>query len=414
MSGIPEPSTSTRLRRVRGPPNKGKENYSLKGQLEMGEIWDHRFFPKNQTKRLNHIRTSMVTQRLGTNTVIDESSIWWAVVNEYSMRDLTNPFDKLPAIRGLAVHLHDSYLGGTDIQYIKGLWTNNMAAGLLWYVDLGAARPRPESYRAPSWSWASVEGVVSNDSLRLKKENADIEIIHIDIQDHHGSPATSQPWLRDRCAPGASITLRGSLKAARWSKAASDSEKRYYVARSLLRHPTEDLETPSALQDLFSPVSTAPPVGPLCHALFDPSSNTRIGWFLPDSPEDLPLDIFCLKIQVTPTEPEDPQATWAVRGLVLVRDTTSVLDEPIASSSRTPVHPSQDAVRYRRIGYFELDLEFRGTHVGSKYIHTDEAAVSGGPATKVATYVEFPIMNEPELDPHGFFADARPQKVVLV
>jgi hypothetical protein len=128
----------------------------------------------------------------------------------------------------------------------------------------------------------------------------------------------------------------------------------------------------------------------------------------------LSSDVFCLKIQVTPTDAEDPQATWAVRGLVLVRDTTSVRDETIASSSRTAVHEQRGAVRYRRVGYFELDFEFRGTHVGSKYIHTDEVAVPRGPATKVAEYVEFPIMNEPTLDPHGFFADASPQNVVIV
>jgi hypothetical protein len=414
VGGSSGPSTSTPSQRALRPSKERKNNYILKGQLETEEIWDYRFYPRYTTESLNSMRTSMVSQRLGTNTVIDETSIWWAAVNEYSMRDLTNASDKLPAIRGLAVYLHDEYLSGRDSQYIMGQWTNSMSAGLLWYVDLGAGRQRPELYRAPSWSWASVEGVISNDSLRLREDNSGIEVIDSNIQDNNSNPTSSQPWLQDRCIPGSSIILRGSLKAARWSEASSESEKRYYVARSLVRHRTEALEKSSALLDLFSPVSTESQVGPLCHALLDPSSGTRIGWFLPDSPERLGSDFSCLKIQVTPIDPEDPQATWAIRGLVLVRDTTSVLDVTIPASSRTLAETPQDAVRYRRVGYFELDCEFQGTRVGSVYSHTDEVAMPRRPSTRVARYAEFPIMNEPKLDPYGFFANVKPQNVVLV
>ncbi|KAG9204367.1 hypothetical protein G6514_001441 [Epicoccum nigrum] len=369
----------------------------------MEEIWDHRFLPRHETESLNHIRTSMVSQRLGTNTVVDETSIWWEAVNEYSMRDLTNPFDKLPAIRGLAVHLHDSCLGGTQSRYITGQWTNSMAARLLWYVDLGAERPRPDLYRAPNWSWASVEGVIFNDSLPRKDENAGIEIIEIDIKDHDVCTRPIQPWLQDRCIPGSSITLLGSIKAARWSQASSDSEKRYYVARSLVRHRHAYLETPSALKDLFSAISIKPRVGPLCHALFDPASDTRIGWFFPNYPELLPSDIFCLMIKVTPVDPEDAQAAWAVRGLVLVPDATPTITEQIPGRSKSPIQAPHDAARFYRIGYFELDCEFQGTHVGSAYSRTDQVAMPRRPDIPVRRYVEFPVANEPRLDPLSFF-----------
>jgi hypothetical protein len=76
----------------------------------------------------------MVSQRLGINTVVDPTSIWWAAINEYTIRDLTNALDKLPAIRGLAVHLHDSHLSrskSAESRYIIGHWTTSMAAGLL-------------------------------------------------------------------------------------------------------------------------------------------------------------------------------------------------------------------------------------------------------------------------------------------
>jgi hypothetical protein len=106
----------------------------LKGQLDTESVWDHRFTPKYPAESLNSIRTSMVSQRLGTNTVVDPTSIWWVAINEYTMRDLTNALDKLPAIRGLAVHFHDSHLSrskSAESRYIMGHWTTSMAAGLL-------------------------------------------------------------------------------------------------------------------------------------------------------------------------------------------------------------------------------------------------------------------------------------------
>jgi hypothetical protein len=265
-------------------------------------------------------------------------------------------------------------------------------------------------YRAPNGSWASVEGVVSNDSLLLDEENAGIEVLEFDIRDSNDTPA--QRWLQDKGSQGSLVTLHGSLAAACWSAASSQSEKRYYVARGLVRHHSGDLETVSTFTDLFSPVSTESQVGPLCHALLHPVSGDRIGWFPPDSLEELASEIFCLKIQVTPTGSENPQATWAVRGLVLVPCAPGLAK---ASSSQTLADGLRASVCCRCVGYFELDCEFTGTRVGPEYSHTEEVTMPRRPVTmKVARYVEFPIMNKPILDPRGFFADVKLQSIVLV
>jgi hypothetical protein len=99
---------------------------------------------------------------------------------------------------------------------------------------------------------------------------------------------------------------------------------------------------------------------------------------------------------------------------VLVRDTALVLAETDASSFRAPAYAPQEVVRYRRVGYFELDCEFQGTRVGSEYSHTDEVSMPRRPSTRVARYVELPIMNTPKLDPRGFFENLKPQNIVLV
>lgn len=379
-----------------------RQNYVLKGQLELENFWHAELHKADLSDHTHSMRTSVVSQRLGTNATVDESSIWWAIVNEYTMRDLTYPSDKLLAIRGLAVHLYDQYLRTeAETQYVMGLWTNKMAVGLLWYVDLGSDRKRPQTYRAPSWSWASVEGIISNDSLDINQEKSALEIVELQIQTDEVRPL---PWLQDECSEGSAIILRGSITAGICSQAASEAEKRYYVARRLVRHDREDMKASSALQDLFSTVSTNPSVGPLCLALNSPITGQRVGWMLPDSPEPLPSEVFCLKIHVEPTNTEDPQATWAIRGLVLAK-----VERQVQHASK----PNPGSLYYRRIGYFELDCEFRGTGVGREYSHTKEVA-SRHRTLRVDQYVEYPTMREPVMDPFGFFENVEPEVLVLI
>lgn len=136
------------------------------------------------------------------------------------------------------------------------------------------------------------------------------------------------------------------------------------------------MESPSALFDLFSPVSATPEVGPLCHALLHSRSGKRVGWFLPDSAETLPLEILCLRVQVTPLDIKELQATWAIRGLVLTHaeDPPHTQAKTIAasSSSRLQSNGPHHSMCYRRVGYFELDCELKGTSVGSEFSGRDE------------------------------------------
>ncbi|KAK8867682.1 HET-domain-containing protein [Apiospora arundinis] len=86
---------------------------------------------------------------------------WWeVVVHQYTSRQLTNPSDKLPALSGLA-QLRKRVKGGV---YLAGLWKDSILHDLCWYHTLnynvatsGGVSRRPPNYRAPSWSWASVD-----------------------------------------------------------------------------------------------------------------------------------------------------------------------------------------------------------------------------------------------------------------
>lgn len=48
--------------------------------------------------------------------------------------------------------------------YVTGLWKKDLLRGLLWhapgFIDDSLHLIEPQKYRAPTWSWASVDGAV--------------------------------------------------------------------------------------------------------------------------------------------------------------------------------------------------------------------------------------------------------------
>lgn len=86
--------------------------------------------------------------------------IWYHLVKHFSRRYLSRSSDALPAVSAIA----RNFATGTSLTYIVGLWAEDLQ-GLLW-----ARAPRgtkewkcyayweEENFRAPSWSWAAVDG----------------------------------------------------------------------------------------------------------------------------------------------------------------------------------------------------------------------------------------------------------------
>lgn len=86
---------------------------------------------------------------------------WSRIVHTYSRCQLTNPGDKLIALSGIAKMMRERL----DDEYVAGMWRRYLASQLSWYVDdcqqaTGQLAIRPQAYRAPSFSWASLEAAV--------------------------------------------------------------------------------------------------------------------------------------------------------------------------------------------------------------------------------------------------------------
>ncbi|KAI0628565.1 heterokaryon incompatibility protein-domain-containing protein [Trametes polyzona] len=94
------------------------------------------------------------TSPISTRDVHDS---WWDVVKAYSGRALSYPSDKLVAFAGLAEEF--GRVRGGPSNYLSGLWRDTLLHDLLWLLD-SPAESRAVDYRAPSWSWASLDRAI--------------------------------------------------------------------------------------------------------------------------------------------------------------------------------------------------------------------------------------------------------------
>ena len=82
---------------------------------------------------------------------------WHTIVSVYTALALTYDSDKMAAVSAIATHLSELIPDGG--KYLAGLWEHSLVGQLCWSTAESATRAK--AYRAPSWSWVSVDGDVS-------------------------------------------------------------------------------------------------------------------------------------------------------------------------------------------------------------------------------------------------------------
>ncbi|KAL2198316.1 heterokaryon incompatibility protein-domain-containing protein [Corynascus similis CBS 632.67] len=93
---------------------------------------------------------------------------WAVIVFLYSAGNLTILSDKLPALSGIAQQFQralQTRFGIAD-DYLAGMWRRDLAQQLLWLIGPYVGRPRLAPYPVecgiPTWSWASVNGIINH------------------------------------------------------------------------------------------------------------------------------------------------------------------------------------------------------------------------------------------------------------
>lgn len=95
-----------------------------------------------------------IAGQMAQRWIVMETSTWWAkMVQNYSTRNLAVESDKMPRFPAVRV------LSGIEQGvYYAGLWRRTLTNDLLWQSVEGGKASRPKEYRAPSWSWPSING----------------------------------------------------------------------------------------------------------------------------------------------------------------------------------------------------------------------------------------------------------------
>lgn len=241
---------------------------------------------------------------------------WFNIVEDYSQRNLTCGTDKLPGLDGLAqisTQLHGAYF--------KGLFWMDMPSALLWrkskYTttsEICEVQPvRPNYHRAPTWSWAAVDGAISYDSQKL---NGSAPLSEFRLTKHDFEFFTILKPAGEAVNYEISNTLSG----------AGSSGSIRVAGR--LTVSIADLKVSPKDTDIFSEGF---------EILID-RGGERIGAIYPDDPSDLQdgPDLFCLQVRREHhwskiempyciydwgPDPEDENDSRAmVMGLALVRD----------------------------------------------------------------------------------------------
>lgn len=91
---------------------------------------------------------------------------WGSILSWYSNLSMTRPSDKLPALSGLA-SLAESAL---RCRYLYGIWNVNLPYGLFWH-PVNRPMIQATEWRAPSWSWAALEGVIMFEKFFPEKDS---------------------------------------------------------------------------------------------------------------------------------------------------------------------------------------------------------------------------------------------------
>ena len=110
---------------------------------------------------------------------------WHTLVEMYTEGRQTYTSDKLLGIAGVA----RQYCTRNRLQpreYVIGLWRQSLPHALLWRIHEGGRRP--QKYRAPTWTWASIDGRVASPAPSQASKQTCLEIIDVEAKMKNDDP----------------------------------------------------------------------------------------------------------------------------------------------------------------------------------------------------------------------------------
>ncbi|KAL3955672.1 hypothetical protein ACCO45_011235 [Purpureocillium lilacinum] len=264
---------------------------------------------------------------------------WYNFIYGYTACHLSNPHDIFAAIAAIA----QQAARGLDSRYLAGIWECDMLRGLLWKPcyhhevstngKILTTRPKPTRLtgpatkgpivRAPSWSWAAVEGPVSQESNTPPNIARFRDPSYARVRPVRANPAW---WTREeddeRCGPdklrvpALELLLIGHLAAVRVSLPRDDAPRVIdYITQTYprRRHPLQRLHVEGLL-------------------LFGAGETTRL-------------------------DGDDPWSHVVGIGLFDREKVGVVYCLPLVQNKGLLLEKSEDGARFSRLGWFYVEKE---------------------------------------------------------
>ncbi|KAJ9613066.1 hypothetical protein H2200_003007 [Cladophialophora chaetospira] len=138
-------------------------------------------------------------------------TLWYRIVEEYTRLHISFPSDIFPALAALTQRMYGLRSDG-DV-FMAGLWRKTLLLDMMWRSPTGIAFERPRRWRAPTWSWASVQTQVIWDP-RLDSVFDAVELHEVNCE------TQGPPELGSLNARGeATVVLHAPLIKATWQRA---------------------------------------------------------------------------------------------------------------------------------------------------------------------------------------------------
>jgi hypothetical protein len=145
-------------------------------------------------------------------TLTTTRQLWLLIRTEYTRRHLSYGKDKLNAIAAVA----EAVSGAPELGpvYFAGLWQKSLVEDLHWmrmYPLNARLHIRPKDYRAPSWSWASIDGhVIHEDRDETARETFHFKIVRCAVD-------LDSPNFPFGAVTGGLLVVEGRMRTFFWN-----------------------------------------------------------------------------------------------------------------------------------------------------------------------------------------------------
>jgi hypothetical protein len=200
-------------------------------QVEEQGVKERTDQPKNRFYNLTLIELEKI-DLIGPHSFAPSDSLlmfhtyWTKFLGMYTGTTLTRPADKLVAINGIISRIERS----AHLKSLAGLWREMLPGELLWNAEHPNRMLLAHEYRAPSWSWAYLDGPITNKFVKMVK-NAHQWKWMIDVVE---AKATSLP---NGQVSAAHLLINGPLRRVREAKSNTDGQQQESVPRAKLWIP---------------------------------------------------------------------------------------------------------------------------------------------------------------------------------